>query len=651
MTITIADGRGALWQWDTGRRVKITDGGGVKQIHYQNRCFGRSVDVDVEDDGTAIIPDELLQDYHTLTAYAYVTDDAGGYTKVQQDFAVYKRAKPADYVYTPTERAGFDKLRAEIGELPALQTNAKNNLVAAINEAAASESMGITGATVGQIAKITAVDASGVPTAWEPVDMPSGGSPDAVLYTAQTLTDAQKKQARENIDALSDFVVNGTVESDMTVTLDKTFAQIQAAVQDGKQPVVKLSTPGPTALLPLTSINDEIAFFIAWAQHEDTTSIFYCATISSTGYTSFTMAQAVTINNAGVMEQVNMAFDPISPMQIATKKYVDDSIESGAGSSVQPDWNQNDDTQPDYVKNRPFYTGDPVETVLVEESTVTFADADDFYLGALESTFSAAVGETYKVSWDGTIYECACVEYSGITVFGNLSIVGVGSDTGEPFMMTVNNDSVLLIYTADTSASHTLSISGLASEVVKIDEKYLPDIIATKSEVEVAQNMANSNKEVLYSAFSSAVTFTFDKQTSGRDTFVFNACHYYKISDFNPAPENVISFNGTAENGDKQSKITTGNNCVEYGFFIVVASAGRCSLPVTDTDTFSFDATSAGLYAMYFEGDTSITAGTGQFTLMQMDGLTIKSSTANSNKKFRITVDDSGTLTATEVTK
>jgi hypothetical protein len=41
MTITIADGRGALWQWDTGRRVKITDGVGVKQIHYQKRCFGR----------------------------------------------------------------------------------------------------------------------------------------------------------------------------------------------------------------------------------------------------------------------------------------------------------------------------------------------------------------------------------------------------------------------------------------------------------------------------------------------------------------------------------------------------------------------------------------------------------------------------------
>ena len=35
--------------------------------------------------------------------------------------------------------------------------------------------MGITGATPGQIAKITAVDAQGKPTAWEPVNMPSGG--------------------------------------------------------------------------------------------------------------------------------------------------------------------------------------------------------------------------------------------------------------------------------------------------------------------------------------------------------------------------------------------------------------------------------------------------------------------------------------------
>ncbi len=36
--------------------------------------------------------------------------------------------------------------------------------------------LGITGASVGQIPRITAVDAEGKPTAWEAVDMPSGGA-------------------------------------------------------------------------------------------------------------------------------------------------------------------------------------------------------------------------------------------------------------------------------------------------------------------------------------------------------------------------------------------------------------------------------------------------------------------------------------------
>lgn len=132
MTITIADGRGALWQWDTGRRLRV--GSGVEQIHYQNKCFGRSVDVDVGDDGTAIIPDELLQDWHPLTAYAYVTDDTGAYTMVQQDFAVHKRAKPAGYVYTPTDQMTLQTIQRQIGDLADLTTEAKDTLVAAINE-------------------------------------------------------------------------------------------------------------------------------------------------------------------------------------------------------------------------------------------------------------------------------------------------------------------------------------------------------------------------------------------------------------------------------------------------------------------------------------------------------------------------------------
>ena len=345
-------------------------------------------------------------------------------------------------------------------------------------------------------------------------------------------------------------------------------------------------------------------------------------------------AIATAIEGKGVTVPDGTLLDGMAPLI--------ESIEAG-GVGVQPDWNQNDEAAADYVKNRPFYTGEPVETVLVEESTVSFAENSGFYVAQVQSTFEVTVGEVYKISWDGDAYQCTCVDFNGHYAIGNLSIAGLGSDTGEPFIMNVTNGERINIVTADTSASHTFSISVFAQEVVKIDEKYLPDTVATKSEVEATQ-------EVLDGVFSSVATFTFDKQTSGRDTFVFNGFNYYKISDFNPAPENVVSFIGTAENGEESSTIRTGSNCVEYGRFIVVASSGACSLPITDTVTVSFVAPSAGLYAMYLEGRPSNTAGTGQFTLMQMDGLTIKSSTANSSKRFRITVDDSGALSATEVT-
>lgn len=53
---------------------------------------------------------------------------------------------------------------------------ASNTRLATLDDiSSAALTLGLTGATVGQIAKIAAVDASGMPTAWSPVDMPSGG--------------------------------------------------------------------------------------------------------------------------------------------------------------------------------------------------------------------------------------------------------------------------------------------------------------------------------------------------------------------------------------------------------------------------------------------------------------------------------------------
>ena len=145
----------------------------------------------------------------------------------------------------------------------------------------------------------------------------------------------------------------------------------------------------------------------------------------------------------------------------------------GTFEQVQSDWNQNDETAVDYVKNRPFYTGNPVETVLVEESTLTFREvADGIYATEIPPTFLATAGKTYTVYWDSASYECTCVDI-GYPVLGNLSIAFDGSDTGEPFVILMSNE-YIVIYASDTSASHTFSISKVAPEVVKVDTKYLP---------------------------------------------------------------------------------------------------------------------------------------------------------------------------------
>lgn len=82
--------------------------------------------------------------------------------------------------------------------------------------------MDITGAMVGQIAKISAVDDNGVPTAWEPVDMPSGGgapfSFDLIVdhtVTAEDLSVTRLTWTNETIQDLGKYnLFYAVIESD-----------------------------------------------------------------------------------------------------------------------------------------------------------------------------------------------------------------------------------------------------------------------------------------------------------------------------------------------------------------------------------------------------------------------------------------------------
>src|SRR5574344_1880873 len=107
--LTLNDGRSKLWQWDTGRTLSVD--ADCSQVHFSNKVFGRSIDVDVAD-GVAIIPDVMLQTDKDLNAWAFVGTAENGYTKISKTFKVNRRNKPADYVFTPVEQTTISEIAA-----------------------------------------------------------------------------------------------------------------------------------------------------------------------------------------------------------------------------------------------------------------------------------------------------------------------------------------------------------------------------------------------------------------------------------------------------------------------------------------------------------------------------------------------------------
>lgn len=142
----------------------------------------------------------------------------------------------------------------------------------------------------------------------------------------------------------------------------------------------------------------------------------------------------------------------------------------GGGGGVQPDWNQNDDTAADYVKNRPFYETDPVETVMLPETMITIKLQENVVSDNFPYSFE--IGRTYTILFDGV--ETEYIAYDGGEGYG---YVGYDAQTvagGTGFVITANNGAASLL-TMDSAlvGQHTISIKCAMTEIVKIPEKYI----------------------------------------------------------------------------------------------------------------------------------------------------------------------------------
>lgn len=128
----VPDKEGKLTQWDLNRKVIITGYEGVAEVHFASPGDDHGAYVVKLVDGQAEIPNILLTMAGTINVYVYPADR----TVFATTLWVMAREKPDDYIYTETEVLSYKTLDEKIGDLAKLTTIAKENLVAAINEAA-----------------------------------------------------------------------------------------------------------------------------------------------------------------------------------------------------------------------------------------------------------------------------------------------------------------------------------------------------------------------------------------------------------------------------------------------------------------------------------------------------------------------------------
>lgn len=132
-------------------------------------------------------------------------------------------------------------------------------------------------------------------------------------------------------------------------------------------------------------------------------------------------------------------------------------------SHSQADWEQNDSTKMDFIKNRPFYETDPVEAVIAE-GTIPAGGM----LQTSASINSLTIGEIYNAVFDGVTYNnLVCEDYDGLPTIMN-----------DVFMFAIQSGKAMA-YAANGSTSHTLKVMALLSSIVPLDRKFIAEHIDT----------------------------------------------------------------------------------------------------------------------------------------------------------------------------
>ena len=292
---------------------------------------------------------------------------------------------------------------------------------------------------------------------------------------------------------------------------------------------------------------------------------------------------------------------------------------------------------------------------LMEEQEVTFSDLGGGQMMAqspvkLElGANPIKLGDKLTVVWDGVSYDVIVKDAGeGILGFGNLSISNPSLEaTDDPFLYTYG-----LWVTSDAATSHAIGVAGPQAVYTTMDANFIP--IATENTYGAVKTSDFIKMVTLDGKMDKETVYKYAKEFEDgkiRLRLVIDENRIHDISSIGKYGKTGAGevFTVYTEEAPYCGKQFTCGSDGQYDFSLWPSTKYTSSVAyLQDIWLHSNDETNntSAKITVSAKGKWA----EGMFLDIGCEGIIVNSSTSGSLKKFKITVDDSGTISATEVT-
>lgn len=321
------------------------------------------------------------------------------------------------------------------------------------------------------------------------------------------------------------------------------------------------------------------------------------------------------------------------------------TVSAGGGDVTTPDWKQNDATASDYIKNRPGGYEAQQQQNDSDSYKFTYSNGKGTYKGGIAIDIinnSQTVDVTiYNGSENKKFENVPVIQNSNGNYIGDINLIEypfcfnhpeyVGGGSYDKYCYT--NITPLV-----SGENLYIGVTGMgAVKPFKFDSKY----------IEIPSDIGKNNRTVGWGAESFAVGVN---NYTGNGGFAVGTDNGTSYDCF------AVGIDNNVDNREHVGVFGKNNNTRTSKFdsdgAVVVGQYNKSVGNLSEHPTFVIGSGNSTTAATVFWAD----ATTGHFLLpvvmtqVQPDTLILKSSTSGSKKKFKITVDDSGAITATETT-